>query len=570
MAGKAAEQQLGREVVEAAGRGGGRAVRKLGDEAAIKALGIEKPGIRFGVGARNVRLPGTGLLDEALSRVAATAREPLIDSRLAQGVRKWGASRDPELRAMVENVVTGGKANDLDLLASARHVTAENARRARSRYTVGRYERAATKFGNQFRDDLMIIHAIESGADTPQTRRWNELTAKVRQHQLDEGASVGELADGKPYVPRVLTDQGRVAFDKPTSAVPGRTAASAVGPEAQQFERTLKPRIDAETGQPFTYTIDGQQFTPTTGTIQEANDWSQAALGYKLYEDSPAKLAASLVENASRAVGDAAYLKSLMKGGRGAQAFRVDSALATRPTQQIADVDTARTFLDDLQRVLGEQVPAAREAHAAAGRGLAGAAGGVAQAERAVQGLDQLVPNADRRAAEAAQRLSGAETALSDIPDVAGELAAVNRQGTDVARQLRDLQGLATEGVQGPRTVPDNVRAMIAEQETIYGALEGRYEQAQQRRGGPGPRHPQGNPDPGRTPSQRPAGTNGGSASGDGQSVGRVRRTGRRGPTAFGFQPSGPTLRVGSTPWGVGSAGGRARSVGTATAGGAR
>ena len=82
---------LGEEVVEAAGRGGGQAVRDLGDDAAIEAFDIAQPGLRFGPRKANVRIPGTGALEEALSKGVEqgpwTARPT---RRLADAVRrKW-------------------------------------------------------------------------------------------------------------------------------------------------------------------------------------------------------------------------------------------------------------------------------------------------------------------------------------------------------------------------------------------------------------------------------------------------------------------------------------------------
>ena len=77
-------------MVEAAGRGGGQAVRNLGDKAAIEALGIAKPGLRFGTRNASVRLPGTGALEEALSGALNRARAPLTNTGAATQLRKWG------------------------------------------------------------------------------------------------------------------------------------------------------------------------------------------------------------------------------------------------------------------------------------------------------------------------------------------------------------------------------------------------------------------------------------------------------------------------------------------------
>ena len=72
-------------------------------------------------------------------------------------------------------------------------------------------------------------------------------------------------------------------------------AWSAIAPGSQQYSRVIVPGVD-DAGNPITYKIGGDDFTPREGTIKEANDWAASVGLPKLYEDSPRKLAAITVE----------------------------------------------------------------------------------------------------------------------------------------------------------------------------------------------------------------------------------------------------------------------------------
>lgn len=309
---------LGREVVEAAGRGGGQAVRNLGDEAAVRALGIAEPGLRFGPRKISARIPGTGALEEALSGALNKVRAPLTGTKTATQLRKWGAARDPDTRNAVERLLTGQ--GSLGSLESATHILGTEAFRKGKRTTGGMFVREATQLGDELGDDPNYVHALERGdLSDPRVARFQQLQDDTFEWQTNTGkwdpavnpnapqnfASVGRRPN---RVPHVLTDEGREVFALPTTRVPGGTAS--MEPGAQQYSRVIVPGVDAQ-GQPITYRIGGHDFTPVEGSVKEANDWAESVGLPKLYEDSPRKLAAITVEQAQEAVGNARAIREM-------------------------------------------------------------------------------------------------------------------------------------------------------------------------------------------------------------------------------------------------------------------
>ena len=320
LATKAATKQLRREVVEAAGRGGGQAVRALGDKAAVEALGIAKPGLRFGTRNASVRLPGPGALEEALSGALNRARAPLTNTGAATQLRKWGAARDLDKRAAVERLLTGK--GSLSPLESAAHILQTDAGRVGERTTGGMFVREATDIGDELKDDANYVHMLEAGdLSHPGVARLAGLQDEVFQWQTNTGkwdptvnpnapinnASVGQRPN---RVPHVLTEEGREVFGHENTIVPGKGAAAKPG--EHQYSRVIVPGVDAK-GDPISYKIGGHDFTPTEGSIREANDWAASVGLPKLYEDSPRKLAAVTVEQAQEAVGNARRYNTLSK-----------------------------------------------------------------------------------------------------------------------------------------------------------------------------------------------------------------------------------------------------------------
>ena len=305
----ATEKNLGREVVEAAGRGGGQAVRALGDDAAVAALGDAiRPGLRFGTRNANVRIPGTVKLEEALSGAINRTRAPLVNTRAAQKVREWGVSRDPKTRALIEQIVTGQ--GDLAPREAAATLIGRRARTGAANTIEAMFGNTAEDVGRAFRDDPNITHMMETGVEDPRLEPWRSLEADILTAQRQRGASVGERPN---RVSRVLTPEGRDIFELPTTNL--GVAAAELQPGSQQFSRVIVPGVD-EAGNPLKYRIvdeagNGGDFIPVEGTIREANDWARANDLPKLYEDSPALLAARTVEDAAGAVGEASYINAL-------------------------------------------------------------------------------------------------------------------------------------------------------------------------------------------------------------------------------------------------------------------
>ena len=453
---RAVEQGLPREVAELAARKGGNAIT---DVAHRTALGLaEKPGLRFGVQAANVRIPGTEYLARGGSEALNAVRERFTDTGLGRMARKWGVSRDPELRAAFEQVVTGR--GGFDPVAAIQHAKSTNLGRAGKRITEMKFVNAAEDIAQRFKDDPSIVHLYEEGVENADTAMLGDLARGVREHQLGEGVSVGQLAEGRPYVPHLLNDNGMEAFEHETSQVPRAAARGRTTPQGHQRSRQLVP------GE--TYVIKGHEFTPVTGTIKEANDWGELVGLGKLYEDSPALLASKMVESAAGAVGDARYYQTLMSPDyNAAQVFRASDPRATHAVERIADEATGAKVMGQVRDDLTQQLEQAQGRFGTAADEVRAAGDRTARAM-------QFAPEAQRRADEAAARLRGVEAEQLRTPDVTEQLAAVSQQGRRAAAELQDLQALASRGAEGPRNIlRQDVTAAIDEQEQLYRQLEG-------------------------------------------------------------------------------------------------
>ena len=293
MATTAQSKNLGREVIEAAARGGGQAVRQLGDDAALEALNIAKPGLRFGPRKASVRIPGTGALEEALSGALNKVRGPLTGTKTAEQMRKWGVSRERATRNAVEALLTGK--GPLGPHEAATHILKTEAENVGKRTTAGVFGREATDIGNELGDDPTYTHMVETGdLSHPGAERLAGLQREAYEWETNTGkwdpavnpnapknfASVGHR---EHRLPHVLNDNGREVFGLDSTTVPGKKTQMVPGDE--QYSRVIVPGVDAK-GQPLTYKIGGYDYTPETGTIQEANEWAESVGLGKLYEDS--------------------------------------------------------------------------------------------------------------------------------------------------------------------------------------------------------------------------------------------------------------------------------------------
>ena len=354
---------LSREVIEAAGRLGAQGVRNLGDDAAIKALDIAQPGLRFGTRKASVRLPGTGALEEALSGALNKVRGPLTDTKLAATLRKGGASRNRDTRVAVEQLLTGK--GPLGAREAATHILLNEAENVGKRTTAGLLGNMATKIGDELGDEATYTHMVEMGdLSHPGAARLAGLQDEAFQWETNTGkwdpatnpnaprnfASVGHREN---RLPRVPTAEGREVFGIKTNVGPG---GASIQPGAQQYSRVIVPGVDAK-GQPLSYTIrdaagNGGDFVPVDGTIKEANDWAASVNLPKLYEDSPRKLAAVTVEQAEHAVGEARKFHTL----EGLRITDPNDPTKTVPggSSTTGGVATKQQLSDDLSKAAGE------------------------------------------------------------------------------------------------------------------------------------------------------------------------------------------------------------------------
>jgi hypothetical protein len=444
LATEAADKQLSDEVIRAAGQGGARAVRKLGDEAAVEALNLPKAGLRFG-GHQGVRIPLTGRLDEALNAVTHGVSGLAADTSLGRGARLLGASRNPATRAAAESLVGRG-AEELSPRVAANLVGATWREKAAQGAFTAALENTARDIAKKGKNNSAIVHAVEAGdLSNPVAAALDDLGKQLAVRQEQAGVSVGRLAEDKGgYVQRLITKQGREALEHDTSSFGGKAA---FGPGTQQFERVFQPGGK--------YTIMGKVYEPVKASIEETNAWALKNLGFKLYEDSPAKIAANMVREASESAGKVARLQSVIEGGLGGK-------WGDRRFTSV-DEEATRAASKQAGGVLGEQLePILRDLTAASER--AGVTGQAAdEAGQLLRSFDRGAQRAQRAAygegygaaneAEAAYR--GAAAAA---PDVSGQLNPLLPQLDEARaaeaaaqRPVDQLTELANSGLQGPQ-----------------------------------------------------------------------------------------------------------------------
>lgn len=468
LAAEAAEKGLSEEAIRAAGQGGARAVRKLGEEGAVEALKLPEPGIRFG-GQMGVRIPGTGGLSEQLNALTHGVSGLAADTKFGRAVRMAGAARNPELRGAVESLVGRG-AEKYTPSVAAEMVRSGWLAKAEQSLTTSIGENAARDIARKAKDDPALTHALETGdLSNPLVAKWHKLNQDMRAYAISKGGSVGQLADEElTYAPRVLTKQGKADFAHATSNLRG--AAEQFGAEGQQFSRVLKK------GE--TYIIKGKEFKPLEGTIKEANDWGVRELGHKLFEDSPAKLSAYTVEQSAGTVGKAQRLQALAKGVHQKVFSTIDPRVTSidEAATRAASKETGGALADQLAPILGN-VSAADEAVARTGQAADEAAQMLQSFDRGAMRGQRSIYGDAYGAANAAQAAHG--EALAAAPDVSGQIAPLQARLAEAqtAEQaargpVEQLQQLAAQGVQGPRAMPDFAQAQFGKLQAQYDLLD--------------------------------------------------------------------------------------------------
>ena len=444
LAAEATKLGLGEEVVRAAGQGGARAVRKLGDEAAVQALRLPEPGIRLG-GQLGPRIAGTGPISEGLDALLGAVRRPATDTAFGRGVRRLGSARHPGTRAAVESLATGGS---ITPTVAAGHILTEWEKAGAARQLTGALENTARDIAKKGKNDAALTHALEAGdLSNPVVAAWDDMNRQVLERQRAAGVSVGELGDEElGYAPRILTKEGKRSFEHPQSNIPG---AQGIGPESQQYARAIKKG--------GTYTIEGKTFAPIEGTIKEANDWSLRELGHKLYEDSPGKLSAYTVEQASDAVGKVAKLAGLVKTGS-QKVFGVTDRRVTHIDEALtraASKATGGELADVLEPILRD-ITAGTERVGQTGRALSEADDLLAQFSKdAFTAQRNAYGAAYANANEAQSAFDAASLAAPDVSGRLNELVPQLEQARTAEaaaqRPVDQLRDLANSGLQGPQ-----------------------------------------------------------------------------------------------------------------------
>jgi hypothetical protein len=446
LATRAAKLGLSEEVQRAAGRYGARGVRDLGDQAAIDALELVKPGVRFGgIGGREgVRIPGTGRIGEGVDLALQKVRGPFTDTALGRGARRLGSARSPATRAAVESLVSGTET--MDPSAAGNLIAKVWTEQAKERAFTGALENTGRDIAKHGKDDATITYALEAGDRShPVARVWGDMNDQILERQRGADVSVGKLADPDlNWVPHIPTKQLDEAFEHPTTS--GFGNVSRLAPESQQFARVIKPGGK--------YVILGKVYEPIKATIEEGNAWGLKNVGFKLYEDSPAKLAAYAIEQASNSVGVVSGLRSLFESGSKKLFSTTDRAVtevdkkATRAASKAAGGDVAD---------LVQQVVADRARSGQTGRAVDDLTGMLDQFDiDASQAIDQTrdIALADAGDAQTAYDLASRDVAAGPLGPVAPP--------PGVEEQLAGLQPQqAADNVLGP---PPDIQRMISEQ----------------------------------------------------------------------------------------------------------
>lgn len=467
---EAADKGLAEPVIRAAGRGGARAVRSLGDEAAVKALELPGSGVRFA----GMRVPGTGRIGEGVEAALAGVRAPFTDTALGRGARKLGVARHPGTRAAVESLVGRG-AETMPAEVAATLVGKTWREKAAQGAATAALENTARDIAKQGRNDATLTHALEArDLSNPVVAAWDDMNRQLLERQRAAGVSVGELADEEVgWAPRVLTKQGRQALEHETSSFGGKRG---LAPGSQQYSRVIQPG-----GQ---YTIMGKVYEPVKATIEEGNAWAAKNLGkgFKLYEDSPAKLSAYAVRQAAESTGKVAGLRNIIErglaGGAEHPAFTSVDPEATRA----ASKQTGGVLAEQLEPLLRDL---SRSETAATRSGTA-----LDEAGQTLRQFDREAMRAQRGAygeaygsANAAEAAHGA--ALEAAPDVSGQLEPLRAQlgeaqAAEAAAQrpVDELTKLTNSGLQGPKMTSPVISpqmAQLEEQFQRYAGLTKRF-----------------------------------------------------------------------------------------------
>jgi hypothetical protein len=466
---------LSEDVIKAAGKSGARGVRGIADEAireeAIRTLNLPKPGRRFG-GREGVRLPLTGKVDEGLAAVLERVRAPFTDTVLGRTARKAGAARTPLLREATESLATRGEGKYTPSVAAAL-LTSEDTARGLANYTEARFERLADDVARHGKDDPEITHALERGDISHKAAAtWDDLNSKVFDAQQQAGVSVGkfkppnpDLAPNARYVVHVPTEQGAAAFGHETSNV----SNALVSPQSSQFERRLVPQQFAN-GEYRAYRILGKDFKPILGTIEEANAWSVPELGFKLYEDSPGRLAAHTLIEARSAIKHATPFVELAKSGPKASELAAHE-ISTK--QKVFGVNDPRVTMIDPE--------ATRAASAVTGgkladrlepllKGLSDAEQVAGRTGQAVSEADTALAQYEQQALRAQRKAYGSGYAKANEAQAAHEAAM--RLAPDMSEQIAPLQAGLSQAQEAEAAARQQVEQHLNDLVQRPGAVE--------------------------------------------------------------------------------------------------
>jgi hypothetical protein len=312
--------RLGESGIEAVERQAGGAFEELG-----------KTGYRFGTAKHNVRIPGTGRLQEGVQKATTAARTSLSDTGLASTWRRLRT--DTEMLPFVERLATGkGEGTAID---AANAIAGLKAARGASGGFLGAFQSGVTQAAKDFAGRTDLTHELESGARSAE----GKLLVGIKDAMYSEakGKGVAALAYRQQHVPHYNTDDfetflGR-ARDNDAFARKGKAPAQGSG---RLEQRVFQPNTD--------YTINGVDIHLDRADIADITDKFQKAFptelgGKKLIEDDPSVWLPRLLEDHAADVGQASWEQRLKSGGSLVDAAdvmdKVPDKAATKEAQDV-------------------------------------------------------------------------------------------------------------------------------------------------------------------------------------------------------------------------------------------
>jgi hypothetical protein len=303
-------------------RGAGYATEGLREAAKRAGTEIAEPGLRFGTRAHNLRIPGTGALQEAASKGLGTTGDVLRNTRIGE---KLAGARTPERIEDAYARLFQGK-GDMSFRTAAERVEIEDTWRTVQntfRNLADRQVRTTRRKLKGLNSDerKLLLRSIETGTPLDSTKLAG-IRDEVTKHfdwmwgkATDAGVN---LSYRQRYTPHILTrdaakwirDEGSDTAD--VRRLTGLVTEDLFDPSGVTMSRQFRP------GQ--TININGHEVTLKNATIEEVNqEFRKAGMKFDFFESDPDVILDKYINMLSSDTGWTAGIKSRIGKGGGVE-----------------------------------------------------------------------------------------------------------------------------------------------------------------------------------------------------------------------------------------------------------